>query len=139
MKNPPNINAENLPLPPGYRWVDIANEDPRTDAKIWIPRTRAWIPCATGTPWTANWSYCVPVDTAAPATPEPDPDFIWHALTLPDPDTCAMLLDAADLYDATRMSGDLDNVDWPFPPDLCAWASLNRDALEAGAGTEAGQ
>lgn len=32
--NPPNINAENLPLEPGYRWVDIANEPFTRDAEF---------------------------------------------------------------------------------------------------------
>ena len=66
--NTPNINAENLELPPGHRWVDIANEEPRTDAKIWLPGSKEWVlGSAIGSAWTRHWSYCVPVS----ATPEP--------------------------------------------------------------------
>lgn len=76
--NPPNINAENLALPPGHRWVDIANEPVTRAALFWWagfdgqPLTAAWTPVPKDHEWRPGWSYCVPADPAEPATPEPD-------------------------------------------------------------------
>lgn len=56
--NPPNINAENLPLEPGYRWVDIANEPWVDGVEIALTPRGPWRVTKGGS-YRPAWSYRV--------------------------------------------------------------------------------
>lgn len=70
--NPPNINAEGLELEPGYRWVDVANEQPNPEAEWyndegWLKRTESHV-----TPYYQSLSYRIKVE------PKPtEPESFW--------------------------------------------------------------
>lgn len=68
--NPPNINAENLPLEPGYRWVDIANEPFTKKAEFWFQDHWSKDFDQESSTYVSGWSYRIKVEEPKPAPEE---------------------------------------------------------------------